>query len=513
MLRKTLLLATCLALSACGGGGTPAPTNRLPIFTSLPAATMPENGTSAYAAAASDPDGSTVTFAISGGADAAAFRISPEGQLDFATAPDFERPTDADGNNVYQVQIAATDGTATTTQTVDVTVTNTPDQLNVRRVATGMGQSLAVRPYPDNSGRVAILEKAGLIRLLNPATGAMSLFLDVSASISTSGDRGLLGLAFAPDFATSRAFYVYLNTTTGAVEVRRYTVDVGNSVAETASADVILTFTLPSDSHQGGWLGFGPDNFLYIGTGDGLAGRRLAAAAFSNGTFQGKILRIDPSRDDFPADAAKDYAVPADNPRSLHVEPEIWVQGIRDLRHASFDPATKDLWFSDSGETTFEEIDRLRDGQVQSLAGAGVATNMGWNFYEGFSIVSPNLMPGGPECCLSPAYELRHDGATVRPGSIVGGYVYRGPATPLLGQYFFAAGANLYSFALSDVPASVGTRPPMRPGVMDRAVRSRNADLAPDAGGYTAISGFGTDAANNLYVLDSDGEVFIVEWR
>ena len=517
----TLGIASCLA--ACGGdsgggssSGPATPANAAPSFTSAGVATVTENNSGVvYTAVASDPEGTSVTYSIGGGPDAAAFAITAAGALSFVAAPDFERPSDTDGNNVYRVQINASDGTTSTALTVDVTVSNTPDVISVRRVATGFDRPLALTAYPDGSGRVAVVEKTGRVRLLDVVTGVAVPFLDVTAEVSTTVDRGLLGLAFAPDFATSRLFYVFMNNTAGAIEIRRYQAQSEAAIAVPTSGQVVMTFTLPSATHQGGWIAFGPDNYLYIGTGDGVANRTDANDAGSGATFRGKLLRIDPSKDDFPADPSKNYSIPADNPVATYNAPEIWAIGLRNLNHASFDPVTKDLWFGDTGQDFQEEIDRLLNGQVPKLAGMGpppgVRTSFGWNDFEGTRVVAPR--PGITSCCQNPIYEYDHGTGALQGSSVIGGYVYRGPVVPLQSQYIFADGAvpNIWSFSLADVPVGAGVQG--TPTIPTTAIKQRNADFAPNMGSFTAISGFGTDASGNLFIMDGDGEIFVIEGR
>ena len=159
------------------------------------------------------PDGNALTFSLSGGADRAAFAITAGGALSFAQSPDFEAPADADGNNVYLVQIAVSDGTTSAALDLAVTVTNVgPDAFRVTRVGTGFIQPLYLAAVPDGSGRVFVVEQFGRIRILDPATGAIAAtpFLDLTGQLSTDGERGLLGFAPAPDFAATGTFYVFV---------------------------------------------------------------------------------------------------------------------------------------------------------------------------------------------------------------------------------------------------------------------------------------------------------------
>ena len=209
MSKRLALLITSLALTSCGGGGNsgggggnPPANNSPPAFTSAQTASLVENQTAAYQAAASDPDGNPLTFTIDGGADAALFSITAAGALAFKAAPDYDLPGDANGDNVYAVQLRVSDGSTSVTQPVNITVTNSREGISVVRVGTGFNQPLYVAPIPGSSS-VYVVEKGGGVYRLDPATGSRTQVLNI-ADISTSGERGLLGLAAYPDHATSQ---------------------------------------------------------------------------------------------------------------------------------------------------------------------------------------------------------------------------------------------------------------------------------------------------------------------
>jgi hypothetical protein len=214
---RALATLACLVgvagFGSCGGsgssvGGSLTCGNRPPAFTSPATTTVPEDTAGAfYNAAASDADGETVTFSILGGEDAASFRITPAGALSFVVPPDFEAPGDFGGDNVYRVQLGAHDAVSRTTLTLSVVVTDRASvAYRVRRVAAGLPSPVFVAAVPDGSGRVFVVELAGRIRLLTPSNGALAAeaFLDLRGQVSTNGERGLLGFATAPDFATCR---------------------------------------------------------------------------------------------------------------------------------------------------------------------------------------------------------------------------------------------------------------------------------------------------------------------
>ena len=183
---STLFLTTSIAalclLASCGGGGSSGsgggggggstPTNSAPVFSSAASLSVVENATGTiYTATATDAENNALTFSITGGADRAAFQITSGGALSFVTSPDFEAPADADRNNVYQVEISVSDGTNTTALTLNVTVTNDPnDAFRTRRVATGLSGAVFLATVPDNSGRVFVVQRGGQIRILTPST-------------------------------------------------------------------------------------------------------------------------------------------------------------------------------------------------------------------------------------------------------------------------------------------------------------------------------------------------------
>src|SRR5262249_19162679 len=158
------------------------------------------------------------------------------------------------------------------TQALQITVTNVAGTgFTVQRVATGLTAPVFLTALPDNSGRVLVVERAGRIRLLGPATGnvAATAFLDIARPASTDRERGLLPVAPAPDYMTSGRAYVYLTATDGAIEVRRYTAAADKLSLTATTGDLLLRIDHPRNNHNGGWMGFGRDGFLYVATGDG----------------------------------------------------------------------------------------------------------------------------------------------------------------------------------------------------------------------------------------------------
>jgi hypothetical protein len=500
-------LGLVFLLTACGDSNVQTspspnqpPANREPTITSGASSTVGENTTATgYVAAATDPDGDTLTFSISGGADAALFSMNATtGVLSFNAAPDFENPSDADGDNVYVVLIATSDGALTDTEIVNITVTDVAGgPFRVRLIQSGFTQPLFLTGAGDGSGRVLVVEKGGVVELLDPQTGniANTPFLSIPFEISTLGERGLLGLALAPDFATSGVYYVNLSNLSGDTELRRYRVFPNDPErTDPSSAEILLTIAQPFSNHNGGWIGFGPDGFLFIASGDGGGSGDPTNSGQNNNTLLGKILRIDVSSDDFPNDPDRNYAIPGGNPFAQGGgAPEIWATGLRNPFRSSFDRATGDLYIGDVGQGLIEEID------LSPLGVAGL--NFGWAEREGTQQFN------GPD---SPAFtppiaEYGHGLAPRQGNSVIGGYVYRGPVEALDGEYIFGdfSTANIWSLGFADIVQGMT--------IASDQFTIRTDDFQPNLGTLDNISSFGEDDTGNLYIIDFDGEVFRLE--
>jgi glucose/arabinose dehydrogenase len=484
-------------LPGCGGGGgdgdganPPAMANQPPAFTSAGTTTVPENTAGVfYTATATDPDGNTLTFSLAGGVDGDRFRIASSGGLSFASPPDFEAPADNNGDNVYQVDLAVSDGQASVTRSLSVAVTDVAETaFRVRRVAANLNQPAFLAPVPDGTGRVFVTPSTGTI--------APAPFLDLTGQLSTDGERGLLGFATAPDFRTSGTFYVFVTVAGGTIEVRRYRTFSGDRErGDPATGDVILAVAHPRSNHNGGWIGFGPDDdLLHIAIGDGGGSGDPDNNGQNRNTLLGKILRIDPSRDDFPADSRRDYGIPAGNPfAGGGGAPEVLAYGLRNPFRNGFDPATGNLWIGDVGQGEVEEVDLLRPTD----AGA----NFGWPILEGTA-----TFRGGSTAGLTPPIaQYLHGSGTRQGNTVIGGYVYRGRIEQLQGQYVFTdfITPNVWTIPVSRVVQ--GTT------LSSSEFTVRNADFAPNAGSFDNLASFGLDEAGNLYLVDLDGEIFIIE--
>ncbi len=272
----------------------------------------------------------------------------------------------------------------------------------------------------DGSNRVLVAERKGVVKAL--ANERAAVLLDITDRVeSSTGEGGLLGLAFDPAFQSNGFFYVYYVVNRGSRKLRLSRFVAGSSgAANAASERVVLEFDHPAEAHFGGWIGFGNDGMLYISSGDGLARN----AAQDTQSLMGKILRIQVNADGT-------HAIPADNPFGNAV----WAYGLRNPWRCSIDKPTGDLWCGDVGELTREEVNRIER-----------AGNYGWPLYEGSSeFDNPKMLP---YASFEPAVHEydRSEGSVV-----VGGHVYRGQASPALtGRYVFgdAGTSNLWALEL-----------------------------------------------------------------
>lgn len=474
-----------LILTSCGGGGSggggggnPPANNAPPAFTSPQTASVAENITgTAYQATATDPNNDTLTFSIDGGADAARFSITAAGALRFNEAPDYDLPGDADGDNVYTVQLRVSDGQAGVTQTVNITVTNSREGISVVRVATGFNQPLYVAPIPGSSN-VYVVEKEGNVYRFDPASGSRTLVLDIT-DISTDGERGLLGIAAYPDHASSQRLFAVATATNGAVQVRRYTLGQPNS---STSYDTVLNIPHPpGNNHNGGWIGYGPDGHVYVAVGDGNA---LENAQNVNSRL-GKILR-------FAVGAGGNSYSPA--PGNPFIagggDPYVYAYGLRNPFRASFSGST--LIIGDVGQNEVEEVDMLSTTQP--------GLNFGWPFREGTRTFS-GTPPAG---LINPVAEYFRGNGPRQGATVTGGYVYRGPVTSLQGQYVFTdfISGNIWTVPFSSLVAGQTL-------ASSRFAR-RNDDFTPDAGTISQVASFGEDSNGNLFLVSLNGSIFMV---
>jgi glucose/arabinose dehydrogenase len=319
-----------------------------------------------------------------------------------------------------------------------------------------------------------VVEKAGTIRIIQDGAVIETPFLDITDRVGSGAyEQGLLGLAFAPNYAESGLFYVNYTYLDGNTVVSRYSVTDDPNVADPASEEIVLQQVQPYPNHNGGHLAFGPDNYLYIGLGDGGSGGDPQGNAQRLDTWLGKILRIEVDPQYVPE--GQPYGIPEDNPFAGQdgALPEIWALGLRNPWRFSFDRETGDLWIADVGQGQLEEIN-LAAGNPGGL-------NYGWNPTEGTQCY---LEQGCDTAGFTlPVMEYTHEFGC----SVTGGYVYRGEDMPdLQGSYLFAdyCSGLLWSGTSTDGVTWTMTVP-IETGM--------------------GISSFGEDASGNVYFVDLNG--------
>lgn len=493
-MRFVAALPVLVLLAGCGGGsgGTPQPApNQAPRFTSSTTVSTSETKRDVYQATATDPDGRALTYSISGGADAARFSISSRGMLSFLTSPSFETPEDADKNNTYIVDLRVSDGQLSDTITVQITITNSAEGIQVRRIAGGFNQPIYVAPIPGDT-RVFVLEKGGTIKILDRDTGSNIVFTSVDG-ISTDGERGLLGIAASPNYQTDGEFLVFMTNADGDIEIRSYSRSAVEAGAPNSYYVLLRIEHSEFSNHNGGWLGFDPDGDLYLATGDGGGSGDPRNNAQSTHSLLGKILRFTRNPDPYDGATVEPLWIPSpSNPfANGGGAPEVFAYGLRNPFRASFH--NNELLIGDVGQSMVEEVDLLRPQD----AGA----NFGWPFREG-----TRALQGNPPADLTdPITQYFHGSGPKEGNSITGGYVYRGPVNSLVGHYVFG---DFVNGSIWSVPSGL-----LRPGEVLSSDRYelRNADFTPDRGSIDRLVSFGEDAAGNLYIVDFDGEIFVVE--
>ena len=322
---------------------------------------------------------------------------------------------------------------------------------------------------PAGDPRLFVVEQAGRIRIVRDGVLVEPPFLDIADRVSTGSERGLLSVAFHPDFSTNGRLFVNFTDLQGATRIERYRVGADPDIADPQSAELVLSIEQPYANHNGGHLLFGPDGYLYIGMGDGGRGGDPLGSGQDRQTLLGTILRLD-------VDGMEPYAIPPDNPWADHASfrPEIWAWGLRNPWRLAFDAPTELLYVADVGQNRREEVN-----VVASDAGG---LNFGWNTMEGTDCFEEaNCTQDG---LVLPAVEYDHSSGC----SVTGGEVYRGSRIPeIQGLYFYSDYCDgwLRSFRFAN-------------GV---AEDHREWDV----GAIGSVVSFGSDGAGELYALSRAG--------
>lgn len=378
-----------------------------------------------------------------------------------------DAPFDAPGPDAPQAACLPQNGT---------TITLAP-------VASGISQAVGLASPPGDASRLYVLGQPGVIRIIENGTLLETPFVDLrdnnGGPVLDGGERGLLGIAFHPQYATNRKLYLYFTRAPdGDNTVAEYIVDPGGLTLDASSRRDVLVIDDPASNHNAGWIQFGSDGLLYIPTGDGGGGGDPNENAQDDRELLGKVLRIDVDS----RTGAKQYGIPPGNPHAASADgpndprPEIWHKGLRNPFRFGFDRANGDIYLGDVGQGVWEEID-------YSPNVAGI--NWGWDDREGAHCYEP--MNG----CLTAG---RTDPITEHAQadgwrSIIGGTVYRGTCFPdLVGDYFYG---DYYAGELWSLRVSGGQATERRRRVP----------------GVGSITGIMPDAAGELYVVTHDGRV------
>ncbi len=334
-------------------------------------------------------------------------------------------------------------------------------------------EPLDLQTANDGSNKIYVAEKKGTIKVFENEAEATSsgTFLDLG-NISATSEQGLLGFAFHPNFSSNGFFYVFYTPVSSIARVSRFTISQTDpDLADSDSESVIVEIPQPRTNHNGGQLAFGVDGYLYISVGDGGGAGDTDGNAQNRTNLLGNILRIDVDN----TQGNLNYSIPPDNPYvdEPNFRGEIYAYGFRNPWRMSFDTQTDKLWTADVGQNKIEEID------VVELGG-----NYGWNLYEGTDCFSGDCNDSG---LIDPIFEYSQSGGD---RSITGGYVYRGTENPsIIGKYIYGDFVSGSIWALDEDGA-------------------KNRPLAETG---LAITSFGTDADQELYVCAFDGNIYKFE--
>lgn len=360
---------------------------------------------------------------------------------------------------------------------------NAQGGLSLQTVVTGLTAPLGYVPDPTRANTGYVIQKGGAIRTVSAGALGANLLQIPSGAIATDGERGLLGLTLAPDWATSGKAYAYFTRNDGNNQIAEFTRGSNGALDYSTRRDII-SFTKTRSNHNGGTIAFGPDGFLYAGTGDSGGAYDPDGAAQNLGSTLGKMLRIDPRGDDYASDPTRNYAVPSGNPfiGRAGADPAIWHLGLRNPNKWSFDPLNGAMLIADVGQDTREEMDYVPNG-------AG-GRNFGWLPFEGSFATGMGTLASGT-AVFGPTFELQH---TSQVNSLSGGAIVRGGALGPQndGRYFFG---DFVSGTFSSIRITVG---------------SNGEASAADLIGYTNLGSFGNVASVDR---DTDGTLLISDYN
>lgn len=349
--------------------------------------------------------------------------------------------------------------------------------LKLTEVMTSLDRPLLVTHANDSSGRLFIVEQGGLVLIMKDGALLDHPFLDITSATAAEGERGLLGFAFSPHFATDgRVYASYTDLNGDSTLVRYHVAAAAPDRVDPSSAETLLHVAQPYPNHNGGHIVFGPDGDLYFGLGDGGSAGDPQGNGQNKDVLIGSLLRIDVS-------GPGGYQIPLENPYAHGGgKAEVWAKGLRNPWRFSFDRATGDLYIGDVGQDAWEEID------YQPRASHG-GENYGWNAFEGKHVYEAITRPFSS--VTAPVAEYSHaEGGC----SVTGGYVYRGAAVPELnGTYVFADYCSGKMWGLRN------------------EAKGWNMTRLLDTG--LSVSSFGEDQAGEVYVVDHNGAVYRIDAR
>jgi glucose/arabinose dehydrogenase len=530
MVRRGALLAI-LMLAGCGGGGgsgatsppppppPPPPTNLAPVITIASTATFAEGGDAAVDFTINDPEGVRPTLLTLAGEDAAEFQLSSGGTGNTITGtlhlrgpdsqpPDYEWPTDVGRDNVYNVTVRASDGVDTTTRDVRFTITNLIDTPVVTRIGTGFDELVALATKPPNQNTAlsvpggsdmlgVVAERKGMIYAIrdNRSVDRSKPFLDITSEVSIQNGMGILGVAIFDEGAfwglgyANVELFVLMSNLQGDTELRQYLIK-NDWTADKATMSLVLKVAQPPGvtGNRGGMLVIA-NNRMLVGIGDGGGTGDPAGNAQNLNSFLGKVLRINPNGDGFPSDPNRNYMIPSDNPMLNGVRQEIWATGLRNPVQGAFDPRGLYTYILDAGEGGVDEVNRL-PWQPASVVNFGWPQRLGVNTYNG----------GADDPAFMKPVVVYAAGASAAARRMSAGVIYWGRAEAHQGEFSFGDTMNdqLQSFRIQT----------LLDGQALTTFNNITTDLTPDTGRIDAPVAIMSDDRRDMFILDSDGEIF-----
>ena len=373
-------------------------------------------------------------------------------------------------------------------------------QLEANLIASGFDQPLYVKNYPQNSNILLIVEQDGVIKIVKNKQTQEEPFMDISDRVHQTwypaDERGLLGLAFDPNFKYNNNFYLNYVNQDGYTTISRF--KSKDNLGDSTSEEVLLQFEQPYMNHNGGFLEFGPDGYLYISIGDGGSAGDPEKRAQDLSNLFGTIIRIDVSKE-------LGYSIPEDNPfyNKDNIKNEIWHYGLRNVWRFSFDKKNGDLYMGDVGQNEWEEID------YQSFESSG-GLNFGWNIMEGNHCYGEDNQGCDSKGTVLPIFEYPNDANYAKTiigwdqpdmhgCSVTGGYVYRGKNKPnLYGRYFFGDYCTGKVWSLENNNGNISLI-----NHTDELLKAMNKT-------EFYLSSFGESEDGELYLIDYSGDVYSI---